>query len=1383
LTAPNIYVDYLQPAEGVETPPTVTLALTYGELQIDVLEQVPGILQVIDHVVNDEVAQVQRLVKLIQSAVPVASKKDGSAVAPKPVKFHAAVLAGKLMVNFSLLQALSYRMETTTASFRVAPSLVKEHTLGIDFDVGAQNHAFVNHSGNEDQEQGLLEIPPINGHVGLELAPKETRLSVATTVKRIEIDAGTIQGIVTIINKKEVQDVLSEIKAGVEDIKQSVREVFPIDLQAAPRPSVRPSPDKLLIYDVQFALLGVRVSARTPHLAAHSTAEMELGIGPLHAKASNQANIDAGDPSLFPEVKGKVQDVGATLSILEGQTRRQVGNASLAAVLDITLHKDANGVFTRDLAVRSPGLEVNAHPETAAIIVDVANHMQDRIKELDLSRELDYIRRLRAQRKHRLVKTISGRERKGSEAGMPFSATDLLAMRVTVEFSGIQVAWLVDPSYALNSRSAVQDLVLSLARVEFTTRGGHEARLTMQDLQLQLVPKKANKIKRTLNSALLPEVGFSVGYWSQDRNRSMAFKATGKPLDIRLESKFIVPVSGVQKSIEFAIERFRTGTANWQSTPTTSGAPRTKLLGKNHFASLLVEADFAGAHVYLQGSGPSDPSSSTITAASQEKAKQGRYGQFSPDGGTLSTSLKAPGIALKLEYNDTEARPHVSGELRVDASKNLLLPNVVPLILEVSNSVKEVMRSRENKESTTTPAAPVPKNDVKAAQRFFEDDSLVKADPTAIFGKTKVNLGLRICKQEFGLTCQPIAKVDAVAELEDFYFTVNTLDSEDQGHFFAMSAVLTKLSARVKHVYSREPTFSFDMDSIVMSLMNSKHFSGVNGISAILKINPTKTSVNAKQLQDLLLFREIWLPPEIRNAQAFAQQSPQSQSDDYLVQRYQAVAAAAAFPWNATVSIAELGIDLDLGQSIGKSTFTMSNLWASSQKTSNWEQNLCIGFDDMAANSHGRMSGFIQLNKFGVRTSICWPEESQQAHRTPLIQASAGFRRLRAKAAFDYQAFAFGDIEGFDFLMYNVRNPRAEDQDRLVAVLDCEKAYVFCTSTSPAQAFGLYQAFDRLIQEKQTAFEQSLKDIEKHLRRDSTAVPTRPPPPRRTTSKLMRAQSRTPFALHTDVVVTVGAISVGAFPGTFFDSQILKFEATNIQARFAVGLENGRIHSGLGMTLGQLQVALGSVKRVTVPKTLGDITVDEVISSAVNSKGGTILRVPKVVASMQTWQAPESNNIEYVFKSLFEGKVDVGWNLSRINFIKGMYVAHTRALASRLGKPLPESAVKITAGPQKDTEGSDIPKDTLRPPGSELEQQKITAEVNLPQSKYEYNALEPPIIETPQLRDMGEATPPLEWIGLHRDRLPNITHQIIIVSLLEVAKEVEDAYGRILGSS
>ncbi|KAG4221949.1 hypothetical protein PC116_g29575 [Phytophthora cactorum] len=158
---------------------------------------------------------------------------------------------------------------------------------------------------------------------------------------------------------------------------------------------------------------------------------------------------------------------------------------------------------------------------------------------------------------------------------------------------------------------------------------------------------------------------------------------------------------------------------------------------------------------------------------------------------------------------------------------------------------------------------------------------------------------------------------------------------------------------------------------------------------------------------------------------------------------------------------------------------------------------------------------------------------------------------------------------------------------------------------------------------------------------------------------------------------------------------------------------------------------------------------------------------------MQTWQSPESRTIEYIFKSSFEGKVEVGWNYSRISFIRGMWANHTKALAQTWGREIPTmSAIKVTGVPEAEQE---------RKEGGE--RQKITAEVNVPQSKYEYVALEPPVIETPQLRDMGEATPPLEWIGLHRDRLPNLTHQIVIVSLLELAGEVEDAYAKILGSS
>jgi hypothetical protein len=593
----------------------------------------------------------------------------------------------------------------------------------------------------------------------------------------------------------------------------------------------------------------------------------------------------------------------------------------------------------------------------------------------------------------------------------------------------------------------------------------------------------------------------------------------------------------------------------------------------------------------------------------------------------------------------------------------------------------------------------------------------------------------------------------------------------EHGHFFALSASFTRLQASVQHVYSRESTGSFKVDTVVLSLMNSKHVSGTSGISAILKISPMKVLVNAKQLQDFLLFREIWVPPEIRKSSAAPVVSTNiSQLQNFSIQRYQEVAATGAFPWNATVSIAELDVQLDLGQAIGKSAFVITNFWMSSRKNSDWEQNLCLGFEKIGVQSTGRTSGFITLQDFKIRTAITWPEREKAINQTPLIQGSLGFSKFRVKASFDYQPFLVADITSFEFMMYNVRNGPNRKGDRLVALLEGDSVQIFCTTTSASQGLALYQAFIKLAQEKRANYEASLQEIERFMKRKSIAHPSLSVSQTMTSAE--EKESKSPISLHTDVVVTLKAVNIGAFPSTFLDHQVFKLEALNAQARFAVSMNDGKIHSALGLTLGQLRIGLAGVKRQDQPKPSGDVSVEEVVESATGSRGGTILKVPRVEATMNTWQTPGSNRIDYIFKSSFEGKVEVGWNYSRISYLRGMYNNHSKALAQRLGKPLPISAVKITGVP--DAEGMG--------PGNG-EQQKIVAEVTVPQSKYDYVALEPPVIETPQLRDMGEATPPLEWIGLHRDRLPNLTHQIVIVTLLELASEVEDAYGRILGSS
>jgi hypothetical protein len=1288
-----------------------------------------------------------------------------------------------MCVEVSLLQALKYRLDGKATSVRVASSPTHSGVFSIDYDIGSQSHVFVNTSSNESHMSKILDIPPINGHVRLETGQEAMVINGAMRIERVEVSAGSLLEVAGILAQPEVQNVVSAIKAGVADVRGQVAKLEAVNTTTS---TADESDAPRLVFNIQLAAAGIRFSALVSQMKGGSVIAAEFGTGSVYAIVTNQAQTASRGMSV-PNMSAKIQDIGASLLTQNDHENHPCGSMLMELWLDF------EGDTTRQLLVRSSQLRVDIHPATAATIVDVINHLQDRIRHLDLSSEVEYLRRIRDERRQTVVQRLSGMPESNTEDAS-FLPEDILSINVHVELLDIQVRWVIDHAFVPRPNDPPEDLLFSIGSLDLNISGVDQARLGLNDVVLQLVRQDQREANtRGLNSAILPEVEFSVSYKSKDKKRRFAFKASGKPLNVRLESRFLLPVAALQRSINSAVQQFKLGTRTWQSTPTVSGAPRSTMFDTKRLESLIVEAEFAGAIVHLQGLESHDQTSAygSIPAKSGSEANTnyGRFGQYATDGARLKTSLTSPGVAFKLEFRADGQRPSFHAEVRVEASSNMLLPDVVPLILEISDGVKELVQGPEFSDNMSEEGEGHAGGRSTLTQSFFEEDSIMIANPAKIFGRTRVDVGIRICRQEFGLSCQPVARVDAKASLEDFYFVVNTIDSDEQGHFFATSAIMTKLTAQVKHMYSREPTFIYDMESIELSVMNDKHLSGTPGISAILNINPTRIFVNGKQLQDLLLFREIWVPAEIRETMgAIPKPDPLSASktEEYFAQKYQSMAAAAAFPWNATICIKRLAVDLDLGQSIGKPSFVVQNLWASQQKSSNWEQSLSIGLDEMTMSGSGRMSAFVSLEKLGVRTSIRWPDDPDdiENHKTPLIQASFGFQRLRAKAAFDYQAFAFGDIEGFDFLMYNVQEPQEGRQDRLVAVLDCAKAYVFCTATSPAQAVGVYQAFDRLIHEKQAAFEQSLRDILKHSPRDvgadkvgsssATQVAAQ-----QDISRGRRAKKKSVIMLHTDVVVTVGAVSFGVYPSTFFDSQMLKLEANDIQARFAAGLEHGRVTSGLGMTLGQLQVGLSPVRKISVTSRTLDLAVEMVISNGINAKGGTILRVPKVTASMQTWQAPESNNVDYVFRSLFEGKIDVGWNLARINLIKGMWTTHTRALGSRLGKVLPESAVKITASPHHGSSTSGTETDD----SNDRAQDKITAEIKLPQSRYNYNALAPPIIETPQLRDMGEATPPLEWIGLQRERLPHVTHQVIIVSLLEVCKEVEDAYESILGSS
>ncbi|MCJ1262660.1 hypothetical protein MMC22_002530 [Lobaria immixta] len=1348
---------------GFETNRVWKFAGSCEKFTLEIPEDPLGLLEIAAAILREESVQVSTL---IDSLKPPLDSDQSSLALPKSNtgwKAHVSLFLGSYLISFTLLPSLLYSISGTAAQGSMQPGRRNKSELIIDFDIQNHFHILTMQDREHLDEFCTLKIPPINGRLDLDLSCDKISVVLHILIEDILLDASMVHALLATLSRPEIGSLFNNIAQDFSVIQTLWRRFFPSSNVASQTSSIQDS----YFYNAHVSFSGLIIQASTSKLTSTAgPVRLQLHSGCILLEATNKL-LEQGRAMKFPELKLRLKDMKFDLSKIYNSELHSCGHASLSVFLEITSKGNDENELVRAYVVRIHSPFVNLYAETASMGVDMVGHLQDTLKKIDLSKEVRGLRRLtraRLRSESILPRPIAG----DGPTQNGIISHGLFSAMYSLEVSNVCVTWKIGAFTPLSPGREAEDLILSFTKIDLATKRDNAARLSIEDFQLQMAPSSKLVAGRSQNSALLPEVVFNVAYLSTATDRRLAFQAAGKSLDLRLTSHFILPASDLRRSIAIAVEDVRKSTDSWNAARTQTNGYGRKLLGEKRLASLLIDADFAGAVVHIQGQTVSDPHSlANSVLLARNSPQHGRYGQFTSDNASSSTTLRAPGIALKVEYKDAGSNePSLNAEIKVDASSNVLYPTVVPLVMEISSSIKEIVGESENNHpSEPKPVPPKP----------LEDEGFRTADPSTIFRHCRLNLGLRVCRQEFSLSCQPIARVAATARFDTIYVTLNTLQSNENGQFFTLSATFDHLQASVQHVYSRESTGSFVVDSIFLCLMNSKHISTVNGLSAILKISPMKVQVNAKQLHDFLLFREIWVPPDLRQPSVGPAASPSLEPQAFIVQRYQQVAAAGAFPWNATVSIAELDVQLDLGQSLGKSAFIISKFWVSTKKSSDWEQNLCLGFEKVGVDSTGRMSGYIELQNFRVRTSIHWAAMELAGSQAPLIQASLGFDHLRVKAGFDFQAFLIADITNFEFLMYNVRDDHQIGGDRLVGVVDGGKVQVFCTTTSAAQGLSLYQTVDRLIQDKQAAYEASLKDMEKFLRRKSSVNPFAI----RTTAKKQESIERTikaPLQLQTNVVVSLKAVNIGAFPSTFLDNQIFKLEALDTSARFTVFLDNGKLHSTLGMTLGQLRIALSSVNRANVPKSLGEVSVDDVVAGATGSRGGTILKVPRLVASMQTWQTPESSHIDYIFSSSFQGKVDVGWNYSRISFLRGMWTAHARALAQRLGKPLPPSALQITGGLQFERQDG-VSK------LSEGGKDKITAVVNVPQSKFHYTALQPPIIETPQLRDMGEATPPLEWIGLHRERLPNLTHQIVIVALLEVAKEVEDAYHRILGSS
>jgi hypothetical protein len=214
-------------------------------------------------------------------------------------------------------------------------------------------------------------------------------------------------------------------------------------------------------------------------------------------------------------------------------------------------------------------------------------------------------------------------------------------------------------------------------------------------------------------------------------------------------------------------------------------------------------------------------------------------------------------------------------------------------------------------------------------------------------------------------------------------------------------------------------------------------------------------------------------------------------------------------------------------------------------------------------------------------------------------------------------------------------------------------------------------------------------------------------------------------------------------------------------------------------------------------------------SSKPKNLGGTkIFGIPGTEIVMDSTQL--ENHITHDFGADFAGRVSVSLNIGLIKYLQEMInmfnIQLARALERKLDQLIqvhgePNTPISMSSNFEDGEDGPSFSRKSSMVPDTPNGSQKFdpttpslvkeplsintsltnttetvvesTAEnqITIPPEEYTYTSVNSVNFQ-PQLQVMGDATPPVEWLGLKRERIPGLVHENITLHLDQVVKVI-----------
>ncbi|KAK9762234.1 Macrophage colony-stimulating factor 1 receptor [Basidiobolus ranarum] len=696
-------------------------------------------------------------------------------------------------------------------------------------------------------------------------------------------------------------------------------------------------------------------------------------------------------------------------------------------------------------------------------------------------------------------------------------------------------------------------------------------------------------------------------------------------------------------------------------------------------------------------------------------------------------------------------------EIMIHPSENIIYPSVIPFIKDILFGLKlGVQRSSEKKHVTKV------------------------ENPTSVIQEFSVSLYLRLSQTRFDLSCQPASKVALSLLWEEGNFLMSS-GNENAYHGITCTGNIKGASVVVQHAFSPEHCLLGETRNILFNMtMMSRNDSiaNENSVSVIAQISEIRGDFNMRHFQDFLLFKKVWFDRSIDQftAKEQAQHSDASEESHVSDETEPNEEAEHPKPFSVFVAVSLKHVDIagDLGQAIGKVYFSTENINFNTTRVPGTFRSLTSTIGNIELKSEGRLKGSATLDGIQIVMNVkSLPAviENSALHNWLNIQLTLG--QIATSFEYEYQRILVAEIDPIVFDLKdqwdNINSEEAKVNIHLRLMLK-EVEIISSIKTHPVFV-GIANKLILVVEEKRrlafdsmssTYFVENPKKVKSQAATKSTSVTPGP----KSQHILIGKKSILPTG---EISLTLERAQLTLYPNRFSDNDFVqgKLEGLNIELKRYIALEK-KINRSLVLKFATVAISKNRCKKLELQDE-NRLSIGEWIRHISESSSKNVLYLPSTKMEMLTEQVFNSHIIEHQFTTDFVGRVDIA-----LNFTLYKYLIE---LTSLYKSQLKSSACN---GKEKDL-SSDTPKqrtinnETARK-NSVASLSDKTNDTNKPRTQeLVYKALEPIRLD-PQLKLMGDATPPLEWIGLQRQRVPEAIHDHVTSNLEELLLIVQGLY-------